>query len=206
MPVQVKICGITNLGDARAAIDAGADALGFIFVRSSPRFIEPQDAARIIKEVPPGIVKIGVFVDESASQVRAVAHSVGLDRVQLHGRETPELCVELAAEQPIKAFRVKDASVLNELPRYPKCAFLLDSYVPGQHGGTGAKFNWDIAVQAKAFGAPIFLAGGLTPENVADAVAKVGPYALDVSSGVEISPGRKDHEKVRAFIARAKNG
>ena len=204
MAVQVKICWITNLKDALAAVDAGADALGFIFVKSSPRFLEPVAAASIIREIPARVRTIGVFVNESVETVRRVAEQTGLGAVQLHGNETPEVCQLLALAHPIKAFRVQDATVLDDLPRYPGCEFLLDSYVPGQHGGTGAKFNWDIAVQAKTFGAPIFLAGGLTVENVADAVAKVAPHAVDVSSGVEISPGSKDHAKVREFIARAK--
>jgi phosphoribosylanthranilate isomerase len=145
-----------------------------------------------------------VFVDEPAEEVIRIARATGLDAVQLHGSETPEYCRELRQFQPIKAFRVKDAGILGELALYRECAFLLDSYVPGQLGGTGAKFNWEIAVQAKALRVPIFLAGGLTIENVADAVAKVAPYAVDVSSGVETSPGHKDHAKVEEFIRRAK--
>jgi len=208
MAVRVKICGITNAEDARAAAAAGADALGFIFFRGSPRFIEPEAAGRIIATLPPLMVKVGVFVDESAEGIAEAARRAGLDAVQLHGSEGPEFCAGLASlgKPVIKARRVKDRGSLAGLERYGVSALLLDSYVAGQLGGTGERFNWDLAVEAKVGGKPVILAGGLTAENVAEAVARAAPYGVDVSSGVEAAPGRKDHGKVREFIARAKGG
>lgn len=203
MPVQVKICGITNIEDASAAVEAGADALGFIFFRGSSRFVESAVAREIIRQVPEAIWKVGVFVNESVDQVRSIGEEARLTAIQLHGSETPEYCDSVSL-RVIKAFRVQGENSLTELSAYRASAFLLDSYVPGQPGGTGAVFNWDLAIKAKNFGHPIILAGGLTPENVADAVAKVRPAMVDVSSGVEFAPGRKDHQKVRDFIRRAK--
>jgi phosphoribosylanthranilate isomerase len=206
MPVRVKICGITSFEDARAAIEFGADALGFIFFSGSPRHMTPEAAVKIVRQIPPFVAKVGVFVDSDVNAVLTVARSTGMDTVQLHGNESAAACDEIAATglKVIKAFRVKDGSSLDEMANYRVNAFLLDSYVPGQLGGTGAKFNWDLAIQAKRFGTPIILAGGLDPQNVSDAVSKVTPYGVDVSSGVEASAGKKDLEKVRQFIARAK--
>lgn len=202
MSVRVKICGLTNLEDARVGIDAGAHALGFIFFSGSPRYITPAAAARIISQLPPFVSKVGVFVNEPFESILEIAKTTGIDTIQLHGDETPALCEALTRERfkVIKAFRIKDQSSLQSLQHFTASAFLLDSYVPGQLGGTGAKFNWDLAIQAAALGTPIILAGGLVPENIRDAVAKVAPYGLDVSSGVESAPGKKDHAKVRAFI------
>jgi len=205
MSLFVKICGITSLADANCAIEAGADALGFIFFRKSPRHIEPDDAAKIASEISAPVLKVGVFVDENVEMIEETARRCLLDRLQLHGNESMEKCASLQLPV-IKAFRIQDVNSLVALRDYKVSAFLLDSYVPGQLGGTGAKFNWDLAVQAKAFGTPIILAGGLTPENVGDAVAKVSPYGVDVSSGVESAPGKKDHSKVHEFIRRAKAG
>jgi phosphoribosylanthranilate isomerase len=205
MSVRVKICGLTNLDDARAAVDAGADALGFIFFSGSPRYVTPAAAARIIAQLPPFVTKVGVFVNEPVAPLLEIANSVGIDTIQLHGSETPAYCENLPSERLklIKAFRIKDQSSLTPLRNYRTSAFLLDSYVPGQLGGTGAKFNWDLAIQASAFGTPIILAGGLVPENIRDAISKVAPFAVDVSSGIESAPGKKDHAKLRAFIAAA---
>jgi phosphoribosylanthranilate isomerase len=203
MPVQVKICGITNLEDALVAVESGADALGFIFCKQSPRYIAPSDAAAITFKLPSSVMKVGVFVDESPETLEQIASVSGINRAQLHGNERNEMCA-MVRLPVIKAFRMKDQASLSQLSDYKVSAFLLDSYVPGQLGGTGARFNWDLAVQAKNFGHPIILAGGLVPDNVADAVAKVQPYAVDVSSGVESVPGKKDHAKVREFIRRAK--
>lgn len=201
--VRVKICGITNEADAAAAVEAGADALGFIFYVGSPRFVRPERVAGIVASLPPFVTPVGVFVDASRDEIRRIAGEAGIKTVQLHGQESPDLCASLSL-QTVKAFRVKDEHSLGELPRYQVAAFLLDSWVPGQHGGTGAAFNWELAVRAKDFGTPIILAGGLTPENVDEAVARVAPYGLDVSSGVETAPGQKDHAKVREFVSRAK--
>ena len=209
MSVRVKICGITNFEDAQVAVEAGAHALGFIFFSQSPRNISPAEAKRIIEQLPPFVARVGVFVNESFETILRIVKETGIDTVQLHGDESPELCEELAREnlKVIKAFRIKDGNSLGALKDFRVSAFLLDSYVPGQLGGTGAKFNWDLAVQASGLGTPIILAGGLVPENVRDAISKVAPYGVDVSSGVELelAPGKKDHAKVRAFIAAARS-
>lgn len=201
--MRVKICGLTRREDALAAVAAGADALGFIFYEPSPRHLSLPAAAEIIRAVPPFVAKVGVFVDAEAAFIQRAVAECGLDTVQLHGAEPPEFCRQFAVPV-IKAFRIRDRDSLRALPAYDTVAWLLDSFVPGKPGGTGAQFNWDLAAEAKKLGCPIILAGGLTPENVAAAVAKVRPYAVDVSSGVESAPGRKDEAKVRAFIAAAK--
>ncbi len=203
MSVKVKICGITNLADAQQAAEAGADALGFNFYERSPRCIAPAVAGTIIRELPPFVVKVGVFVDAPPERVFEAISQCGLNVVQFHGHEPPEYCTQFGV-MTMKAFRIRDASSLEALSQYATDAWLLDAYTPGQFGGTGERFDWDLAAQAQHFGRPIFLAGGLTPENVAEAVRRVGPYAVDVASGVETSPGRKDPAKVRAFIQAAK--
>jgi phosphoribosylanthranilate isomerase len=204
MSVRVKICGITRAEDALAAVDAGADALGFMFVEASPRCVTPEQAAGILRELPPFVARVGVFVNPSADRVRAAIAETGIDTLQFHGEETPAFCRQFGP-RVIKAFRVRDAESLKPLADFRSETWLLDSFVAGKHGGTGAVFNWDLAAQAVKQGGRVILAGGLTPENVADAVRQVRPYALDVSSGVELSPGRKDAAKVRAFIAAAKS-
>ena len=203
MSVKVKICGLTNLPDAQAAVQAGADLLGFIFAEASPRRLTVAAAAAIAQEIPPHIVKVGVFVNPPADLVWQALNDCALGLLQFHGEETPEFCSQFGV-MSVKAFRVRDEQSLAALMDYPTDAWLLDTYAENQAGGTGQTFNWDLAVAAKQFGKPIFLAGGLTPANVADAVRRVQPFAVDVSSGVEISPGRKDHAKVAAFIQAAK--
>jgi len=201
--VRVKICGITSADDARAAVGAGADALGFMFYEPSPRCVTPEQAAAIIAKLPTHVAKVGVFVDADEAAVRTTAAMAGLDTLQFHGSEPPEFCARFEL-RTIKAFRVKDSGSLGQLPDYETDAWLLDSYVQGVPGGTGERFNWDLAVEAKRLGRPILLAGGLTPENVGEADGQVTPYGLDVSSGVEAAPGRKDAAKVAAFIASAR--
>lgn len=201
MRVRVKICGITNVGDALAAVDAGADALGFMFYEASPRNITAEAAAKIIRQLPPFIAKVGVFVNAPAEVIHRTAEACGLDTLQLHGDETPEFCRQFTKLKVMKAFRIKDATSLQSLPPYETDAWLLDSFVPGKQGGTGEKFNWELAAEAKEAGRPVILAGGLTPENIAEAVHEVWPFGVDVSSGVEAAPGRKDHGLVRDFIA-----
>ena len=203
MSVRVKICGITRVEDALAAVDAGADALGFMFVEASPRCVTHGQAAGIVRELPPFVARVGVFVNPSVEAVRAAIAETGIDTLQFHGEETPEFCRQFGL-RIIKAFRVKDAESLKPLADFRSEAWLLDSFVEGKHGGTGAVFNWDLAAQAVKQGGRVILAGGLTAENASDAVRRVRPYALDVSSGVEFAPGRKDAAKVRAFIAAAK--
>ncbi len=203
MTLKVKICGITNPGDARAAVEAGADALGFMFYEPSPRNVSLETAANIIRGLPPLVAKVGVFVNAAAPFIRQAIRECGIDTLQFHGEEPPEFCRQFAPLKRYKAFRIADQASLKALPQFDTDAWLLDSYVPAKPGGTGAPFNWDLAVEAKQLGRPIILAGGLTPENVAEAVRRVGPYAVDVSSGVESAPGRKDARKMRDFIAAA---
>ncbi|MBT0663198.1 phosphoribosylanthranilate isomerase [Geobacter pelophilus] len=200
--VKVKICGITNHEDALAAIDAGADSLGFVFHEKSPRNVSPQRAAAIIAKLPPFVQTVGLFVDADVERVNWVADFCGLDLVQLHGDEDPDYCPEIR-RRIIKAFRVKDAATLKTLARYQVAGYLLDAWSPSAHGGTGTSFDWSLAREL-AGNRPIILAGGLTPENVRDALDIVRPYAVDVSSGVEAAPGRKDPDKIRAFIRAVK--
>jgi len=203
MSARVKICGITRVEDALAAVDAGADALGFMFFGASPRCITYEQAAEILRQVPPFVARVGVFVNPSANKVRAAIAETGIDTLQFHGEESPGFCRQFGL-RVIKAFRVRDAESLTPLADFRSEAWLLDSFVEGKQGGTGAVFNWDLAAQAVKQGGHVILAGGLAPENASDAVRQVRPYALDVSSGVELAPGRKDAAKIRAFIAAAK--
>ena len=197
----VKVCGITNLEDALAAVECGADMLGFVFA-PSPRRISPDEAARITNLLPPHIGKVGVFVNEAAEKIREIARLCGLDFAQLHGDETVEFARGLSAPF-IKAFRARDASVLENIAAFGTDTFLLDAYDPDRAGGTGRLVNLDIASKAARLGNMI-LAGGLSPDNVAQIVEAVRPYCVDVSSGVESSPGRKDHDKIKRFISEAK--
>ena len=189
--------------DALAAVDAGADALGFMFYEPSPRYLSVEKAADIILDLPEQVARVGVFVDADAKTVRQTIETAGLDTLQFHGNESPRYCSQFE-QRTIKAFRVKDRTTLAELPDYDTDAWLLDSYVKGLPGGTGEKFNWELAVEAKRLGKPILLAGGLTPDNAADAVGQVSPFGLDVSGGVEASPGVKDAAKMVGLITNAK--
>jgi len=203
MSSKVKICGITRVKDAIAAVEAGADALGFMFYEKSPRHLGFKQAAEIIRELPAFVAKVGVFVDATEEFVRAAIGQCGLDTLQFHGDEMPEFCRRFGLKA-IKAFRVRDEQSLRAFPAYDQETWLLDSFVAGTLGGTGAIFNWELARKAGALNHRILLAGGLTPENVAEAVKQVQPYGVDVSSGVESKPGQKDPRKLREFIARAK--
>ncbi|HXC35486.1 MAG TPA: phosphoribosylanthranilate isomerase [Candidatus Acidoferrales bacterium] len=204
METKVKICGITNPADARAAVAAGADALGFIFYEKSPRYVRLEDAALISGELAPFIIRVGVFVNAPEEFVFNAIRECGLTLLQFHGDEPPEYCGQFGLMN-MKAFRVHGAETLDQIPKYATDAYLLDAYSSTTFGGTGEKFNWDLAVEARKFGKPIFLAGGLTPDNVADAIRKVQPFGVDVSSGVETAPGLKDHDKIRAFITAARS-
>ncbi|MBI3398638.1 MAG: phosphoribosylanthranilate isomerase [Deltaproteobacteria bacterium] len=209
---KVKICGITNLEDALAACEYGADALGFIFYKESPRFIEIEKVKEIIKDIPPFVTTVGVFVDEDANTINEIIKKIGLHMVQLHGNESPEFCENIQSKV-IKTFRIKGARVMGigtgeqgvnkEMERYNVSAYLLDTYREDVEGGSGITFNWGVAKDAIKVG-KIILAGGLTVENVKQAVRIVMPYAVDVSSGVEESPGKKDLRKVMEFIETAK--
>ena len=199
---KVKICGITTLEDALLSIQAGADALGFVFFPNSPRHIFPEEAATIIKHLPPFVQTIGLFVNEASDIVNSTADECGLDLVQLHGEESPEYCDSIT-RRIIKAFRVKNITSLEPIKNYRVSACLLDAWSPAAHGGTGRTFNWEFASCA-AHSGKIILAGGLNPGNVAEAIKHVHPYGVDVSSGVESVPGKKDPDKVREFIRNAK--
>jgi phosphoribosylanthranilate isomerase len=199
--VRIKICGITNLEDALLAADLGANALGFIFYAKSPRCVAPEAAREIIRQLPPFVLSVGVFVNEEAARVRDLAARVGLDWVQLHGQEPPDYCRSLG-RRVLKGFRIQDEKSLKDLEAYHGAvqALLLDTYKKGQTGGTGETFDWELARRAQSYG-PIVLAGGLTAANVAQAIKTVQPQAVDVASGVEAAPGKKDPEKLKAFFS-----
>jgi phosphoribosylanthranilate isomerase len=198
--VRIKICGITNKEDALAAAHLGADALGFVFA-PSPRKISAERAREIIKVLPPFVKTVGVFVDEDPERVSSVAARCGLDILQFHGSESVDYCSSFD-RQVIKAVRLQSRDELENLAKYVNVvdALLLDTYLPNKLGGTGISFDWQLAVEARRYGR-IVLAGGLNPENVAAAISMVKPYAVDASSGLEKSPGVKDHEKMAQFMS-----
>jgi len=200
MSVKVKICGVTNVADALAAAEAGADMIGLNFYEGSPRHISLATAVEIHRALPPFVLRVGVFVNPAEDLVIRALGECGLSLLQFHGDETSEFCTQFGA-MSLKAFRIQNAESLLPLEKYQTDAFLLDAHSKNGLGGTGETFNWDLAVEAQKFGKPIFLAGGLSPENVSAAVRQVQPFAVDVSSCVESAPGRKDAAKVRAFIA-----
>ena len=199
---RVKICGITSPEDAAAAVEAGADAVGLVFVPGTPRVVTPARAAAIVERLPPLVATVGVFVDQPLEEVCRIVALLRLSAVQLHGHEN-EAFSRGVPVPVIRALRVRDAASLQPLATYPAQAFLLDAYVEGQPGGTGRAIPWGLALQAKGT-RPIILSGGLRPDTVAEAVRLVRPYGVDVSSGVERSPGRKDHRKVREFIVNVR--
>lgn len=205
--IRVKICGITNAADALAAIDAGANLLGFNFYSKSPRHLTEAEAAKIRRQLPKKVEAVGIFVNAPPAGVAALCKSLKLDAAQLHGDETPETVAELARSLPVfKAFRVEPDFRLGTLDEYPEAfAFLFDAAHTGQYGGTGHSTDWDVAGRA-AVGRRIILAGGLNVENVAAAVRIVRPYAVDVASGVESKPGKKDHGLLREFIQEVRRG
>ena len=204
MKTQVKICGITSVADALAAAEAGADMIGLMFYDGSPRHVTLAQAAEISRALPPFVLRVGVFVNPEPDLVLRAIAECGLNLLQFHGDEDSDFCTQFGL-MSLKAIRVQNAESLQTLANYHTDAFLLDAYSKAGLGGTGEKFNWDLAIEAQKFGKPIFLAGGLTPENVADAVRQVRPFAVDVSSGVESAPGKKDAAKVRAFIQAVRN-
>ena len=200
--VKVKICGIRTLEEAKAAVDAGADYLGFNFWPGSSRFIGVEAASKIIDTLRPFDSSIGVFVNEPPGRIREAAQLAGLVAVQLHGDETPQFCAELEGISVIKALRICDRFDPAIIREFRVDSVLLDSRVKGSYGGTGQRFDWQMAIEAKRY-APIFLAGGITIENVEEAIVSVRPACIDVCSGVEAEPGRKDFLKVRAFLREA---
>jgi phosphoribosylanthranilate isomerase len=204
MDTKIKICGITNLPDARLAVELGADALGFIFYPKSPRYIPVLKAADICNALPPFVAKVGVFVDELEYEIEKALRECLLNALQFHGDEPPGFCQKFAAKS-IKAIRMRDESSLRVAAEYDVDALLLDTYTDTERGGTGKTFDWSLAVKAREIlTPPIILSGGLTTANVQEAVRKVRPYAVDVSSGVEREPGKKDPEKLRRFIELVK--
>jgi len=196
----VKICGITNLEDALAAVGAGADALGFNFYKPSPRYITPRDAREIIEQLPNPILTVGVFVNEESNTVRAIANEVSLRALQLHGDESVEYCRELADYYVIKTFAVSDSFDIQAAHPYKVEAIMLDTKHNSLRGGTGQVFDWSVAQQARPVISKLFLAGGLSPENVKNAVEVVRPFAVDACSALEDRPGKKNHERMRVFI------
>jgi phosphoribosylanthranilate isomerase len=199
--VQIKICGITNLEDALACADAGADLLGFNFYCGSPRYITPEDTRRIVVQLPAAILTVGVFVNAGAARdVARLAEIAGVAAVQLHGNESPSYCRELSGRFVIKALSVGDGFDPQSAAEFEAYAVLLDSFDVRLRGGTGKTLDWSLARHTRKAVQKLFLAGGLGPENVAEAVASVQPYGVDACSGLESSLGRKDIARVRAFI------
>lgn len=200
-PYFIKICGITNYDDAVAAIDAGATAIGFNFFKQSKRYIAPQSAKEIAEKIRGKIQTVGIFVNEDAATVKEIGAMVKLSYCQFHGDEDPEYVNGFG--NAMKAFRVNDSLRNVYFDDYKSTAFVLDAYDEKEFGGTGKKFNWLLAREANEFG-KIILAGGLTAENVTSAIETAQPWGVDVSSGVETEPGKKDHEKVRQFVFNAR--
>jgi phosphoribosylanthranilate isomerase len=196
----VKICGITNLEDALAAVDAGAGALGFNFYRASPRFIEPASARLIIEKLPKNIMTVGVFVNEEKERVRALATQAGVTALQLHGDESPQYCAEFKEWYVIKTFSVGGDFNADAAVEYPVKAVMIDARYETLRGGTGLLSDWSIAKRIRELGKPLFLAGGLSPDNVREAINIVKPYAVDACSALEETPGRKNWKSVEAFV------
>jgi len=197
--MEIKICGITNLKDALHACESGADATGFIFYRKSPRYIEPRTARDIIKELPRHISRVGVFVNHDPGEVKDIFSLCGLSMIQLHGDESPEYCFQFSASTLIKAVSPKFETSLDTPERYPVKAILMDSRINGRYGGTGKECDWNLAIRVKTV-YPLILAGGLTDANIREAIRIVSPHAVDLNSGVEHSPGKKDPIKVKNII------
>ncbi|MEN3333974.1 MAG: phosphoribosylanthranilate isomerase [Blastocatellia bacterium] len=197
--VKVKICGVRTREEAEAAIEAGADALGFNFWPRSPRYIAPIDAKAITRRLSPLVSLIGVFVNEERERIIEIAALVGLPAIQLHGDEPPAFCQSFDSLRVIKALRVGEAFDCRVIEQYAVPMILLDASIKGSYGGTGHRFDWQVATEAKRY-APVMLAGGLRIENVAEAIATVRPAAIDVCSGIEAEPGRKDLRKLREFM------
>ena len=197
---RIKMCGVTGIEDARDAAMLGADAIGLNFFEGSSRSVTPERALRIIESLPPFVAAVGVFVNyEDPQALEDFAVSIQLDAVQLHGDETPDYCSMINRVKVIKAIRVDEEFKVDSLRNYQASAFLLDAYSPKAFGGTGRVFNWSKAAGANAFGR-IILAGGLNPRNVASAIGELHPFAVDVSSGVESEPGKKNYESMRRFV------
>ena len=202
----VKICGTTNLEDALAAVEAGADALGFVFVPASRRAVSRNEVSRILAGLPPTVLTVGVVADEDPDFLVDLLRVCPLGALQFQGKEPPDEVLRFRGKaRTIKTIHVRSAGSLKEIPAYRGVdAVLLDTHQPGRLGGTGVPFDWNLALQAKSHGIPLIVAGGLTPANVGEMVRRVEPYGVDVSSGVELSPGKKDPALIKAFIQQAR--
>ena len=204
--MKVKVCGITTLEDAEAAVALGADALGFNFCRTSPRFLDPAAARKIVRRLPPFVARVGVFADEAdPSEVERRASESGVTVIQLHGCESAEYCRRLRGRILIKALSIGPGFDPRAAGEFPVQALLLDSHPEGGSGGTGRTFDWELAAGLGSIAVPVIVAGGLSAANVAAAIRRFRPYAVDVCSGVEREPGRKDADKLRAFMAEVRN-
>ena len=200
-PVQIKVCGVTNGKDARACAELGASMIGFNFYPKSPRYIQPKVARRIIEAIPPGICAVGVFVDAGAEEIRNIADLAGVRCVQLHGRTLPDTCSELAREfRVIRAFSTDPLFRPEDVSLFGNCDVLVDAHHPNLRGGTGLTCDWLAARTTRSFARFLILSGGLTEENVGQAIATVTPHAVDVCSGVESAPGVKNHKALEDFI------
>ena len=200
----IKICGITNLADALDVVNAGADALGFNFYRPSPRFIDPAKAREIIDQLPQNVLKVGVFVNEES--LISIADDAGINALQLHGDESPEYCSKLEGWLVVKTLPVDDQFDPKKWLEYPVDAIMLDAKHPNLRGGTGQVIDWSLARVVQEMGARVVLAGGLSPENVSEAITAVNPYAVDACSALESVPGKKDQQKVSAFVEAVRSG
>ncbi|MFH1441071.1 MAG: phosphoribosylanthranilate isomerase [Candidatus Omnitrophota bacterium] len=202
--VKIKICGITNLRDALASVEAGCDALGFVFYKKSPRYIDPEEARDIIKALAKSIIRIGVFVNSDEQTIKRIAKTCGLKMLQFHGNESPEFCARFKGYKIIKSFRIKNKIDLKSILKYKIFAFLFDTYMPSKPGGTGKAFNWKLVRHVDGLKRPVFLSGGLNKNNVRKAIEIAEPDWVDASSCLEKSPGKKDIKKVREFIKAVK--
>lgn len=202
--VRVKVCGITNLEDALASFFAGADALGFVFYKKSPRYIDPLKARNISRILPKKILRVGVFVNQEAKTVKRIAGLCALDMLQFHGQESAEYCRKFKGYKVIKAFRIDKRINLEDILSYKTFAYLFDTYSKNKPGGTGKKFNWKLLAQTVKMKPLVFLSGGLTCGNVRRAVELLKPDWVDASTALELRPGKKDHKKIKKFIQLAR--
>jgi phosphoribosylanthranilate isomerase len=201
--IGIKICGITNIGDARSAVEYGADALGFIFYPKSKRYVSPGKAREMIRELPCEVIRVGVFVNQEIREVKKIARFCNLSLIQLHGDESPQYCGQLSGFSLIKAISPRTEAEILRLGDYPVGAVLVDAYEQGRYGGTGKTSDWRLAIKVKER-YPLILSGGLNADNIRAAIETVRPQAVDINSGVEISPGKKDPDKIREIVEIAR--
>ncbi len=202
--IKVKICGITNLDDAKAAVSLGAWALGFVFYKKSPRSVSPYKVKKILEGLPPFVEPVGLFVNQKEGAVKDIAGFLKIRTLQFHGDETPQYCQRFREFKVIKAFRVGERFDISNLSSFPVCAYLFDAYEEDTFGGTGKVFNWE-KISNRKFAQPVILSGGLNPQNIVKAIQTVQPYAVDVSSGVEEAPGKKSRKLMEEFFGAIKS-